>query len=1285
MFRKNVFKLIILGLIFFLAACQSNASFTISFNSNGGSEVNEITIKEDENFSLPANPTRLGYTFGGWFFDQEFSSPVTVTGILANGLTSNITVYAKWEPITYTLSYVLNGGENHIDNPTTFTVDGNLMINNPSKTGYAFGDWYLDDTFTSPLDENDMPAQNVTLYAKWNALTYQVTWKNYDGTVLETDTVNYGETPTYDGNVPVRISSDTEEYTFIGWDQNIVATTSNTNYVATFSITPIQTKVPYDGTALNSIFGFDIYKEIPAFVTADVELLDYSEDDFLEVYIDIFDWTEADADAYMALLDASYTYDDIEESWVLGDYFIYVYEDDITYEGLVVYGIGIYGSDSSGEEPGNEFDPADLNQIFGFDIYKDMPQFTSLDADILDYSEADYFEVYIDIFDWIEADADAYMALLDASYTYDEIEESWVLGDYFIYVYMEDEYYEDMIVYGIGIYGGDTSGEEPGTEFDPADLNAIFGYDIYQTMPPFVTSDALLINYGEDGKVGIYIDIFDWTEADADAYMALLDASYTYDDIEESWVLGDYFIYVYEDDITYEGLVVYGIGIYSSDGSNEEPVEGIYYSFNIQDTLTELTSSYKTNPLVELDFADLNGKAIIKAAYLANITDTAPTGLTNGIIFASNVKDTTNALAYLEIDTLGNTIHSISFAIEVRDAYTEKLLGAKLQVFDGTSWVDYAEGDFYSKLSTDQVTITISGFNSSHFRLVFIGAGQTSNGGQFRIDQVNLMQEEEVVIYPTWTDLMNVLKTELSDSALDTLIPELENLTDIQVSKLGARSFIASGSFVYTNHLELILSYINELIAEGFVLNQDLSDFYDMNVYALQVSDDIAYAVYVSSDGEIATIGIIKYDPVIEKIELDSLSNMQSINEFEVESFGESGLPSTGIYDVLVVPVEISGQPFPINYKSQIELTFNGTSQATGWESVSSYYEKSSYGKLDINFVVLDKYTTTQNRTYYEGFDDGDGDQYAIKEALLALDPTIDFRKYDSNLDGTIDSIIFIFSVEYDYDVDPWWAWVYAAKHGEATGLVLDTKSFEYYMWASYYFIEDDLPGSNPTVNAETYIHELGHLMGLIDYYSYTHDSSPVGGFDMMDYNAGDHGPASKLLLGWLQPMIAEEGTYEVTLESYTLDTDGISSAIIIPYASNNFDDGDTFDEYIIIMYYTPGGLYDGHMATDFILEEPGLVVFHVDARLYEPTGLFESYFMYNNDGASDFFIEVLEADKNNSLPGSSSFKTSDMLTSGTFDLSTYSWHQGGTIDISIELITDVEVANTIDLRLTVN
>ncbi|MFA7179481.1 MAG: leucine-rich repeat domain-containing protein, partial [Dehalococcoidales bacterium] len=81
--------------------------------------------------------------------------------------------------------------------------------------------------------------------------SYTITWENYDGTVLETDSVAYGSTPTYDGATPSRDDSAQYKYTFSGWSPSVVSVTSDATYIAQFSNAVYTiTWENYDGTVL---------------------------------------------------------------------------------------------------------------------------------------------------------------------------------------------------------------------------------------------------------------------------------------------------------------------------------------------------------------------------------------------------------------------------------------------------------------------------------------------------------------------------------------------------------------------------------------------------------------------------------------------------------------------------------------------------------------------------------------------------------------------------------------------------------------------------------------------------------------------------------------------------------------------------------------------------------------------------------------------------------------------------------------------------------------------------
>jgi hypothetical protein len=156
------------------------------------------------------------------------------------------------------------------------------------------------------------------------------------------------------------------------------------------------------------------------------------------------------------------------------------------------------------------------------------------------------------------------------------------------------------------------------------------------------------------------------------------------------------------------------------------------------------------------------------------------------------------------------------------------------------------------------------------------------------------------------------------------------------------------------------------------------------------------------------------------------------------------------------------------------------------------------------------------------------------------------------------------------------------------------------YCWASYDFMYEGYGTSK--VDAHTFIHETGHMMGLEDYYSYKDSSNdafsaPMGCIDMMDYNIIDHDAYSKFAYGWVNPYkIDHAGTLTLRPSESTGD------CAIIP-TSGGWN-GNAFDEYMMIEYYTPTGLnesdsesrYEGTYPLGF--SENGIRIYHVDSRL---------------------------------------------------------------------------------------
>ena len=114
--------------------------YTISYNLNGGSGENPASYTIESPKITLAKPTKNGYTFKGWTGSNGSVARETVT--IASGSTGNKEYTANWTIVKYNLTYTLNGGTLSTSNPKTYTVeDEDIVLNNPSKTGYTFVGW----------------------------------------------------------------------------------------------------------------------------------------------------------------------------------------------------------------------------------------------------------------------------------------------------------------------------------------------------------------------------------------------------------------------------------------------------------------------------------------------------------------------------------------------------------------------------------------------------------------------------------------------------------------------------------------------------------------------------------------------------------------------------------------------------------------------------------------------------------------------------------------------------------------------------------------------------------------------------------------------------------------------------------------------------------------------------------------------------------------------------------------------------------------------------------------
>ena len=184
----------------------SIASYTLTFITNGSNPISPITQAYNTVVTMPT-PTRTGYTFDGFYSDLTLTSLLTITTMPAK----DTTVYLKWSINTYTLTFDTNGGS--AISPITEAFDTVLTVSNPTKTGYTFEGFYKDILLTNSYAITNMPAEDITLYAKWSILRFEIK-------IMDSDDIVYQNEFNLDALLPTDIlplPKGKIGHTFNGW------------------------------------------------------------------------------------------------------------------------------------------------------------------------------------------------------------------------------------------------------------------------------------------------------------------------------------------------------------------------------------------------------------------------------------------------------------------------------------------------------------------------------------------------------------------------------------------------------------------------------------------------------------------------------------------------------------------------------------------------------------------------------------------------------------------------------------------------------------------------------------------------------------------------------------------------------------------------------------------------------------------------------------------------------------------------------------------------------------
>ena len=389
-------------------------------------------------------------------------------------------------------------------------------------------------------------------------------------------------------------------------------------------------------------------------------------------------------------------------------------------------------------------------------------------------------------------------------------------------------------------------------------------------------------------------------------------------------------------------------------------------------------------------------------------------------------------------------------------------------------------------------------------------------------------------------------------------------------------------------------------------------------IYALAPGEAIVTATCRLNSDLVSTLKVT----VKEKNELVKAVLPYTCKDFANNNYYNVDNANYKYTNALIVPIWFNDSAtYIVNrdvVREDIEKAYLGSNGDTGWRSVKTFYEEEGRGRYSFTGVVTDWFECGMNSS-----------SFYTKTNNSIVTKAVDWYKktygvenmkgFDADGNGYIDAVILIYgSPDYSALEKP-----NASNMWAYTSWVLDENLRDYenpgpnvYFWASYDFMYGYYHPHNAknyftgntyscSIDTHTYIHEYGHVLGLNDYYDYSGQYCPAGGFSMQDHNVGSHDPYSCMILGFVDPYIVNQPT-TITISDFQSSGDVI--------LLSNREVNSPYDEYFLLELYTPTGLNAFDVRHKYSqnspkgLNEVGIRIWHVDARLVYGKNSYDFY-----------------------------------------------------------------------------
>ncbi|WP_407444929.1 InlB B-repeat-containing protein, partial [Fibrobacter sp.] len=239
-----------------ITATSTVNQYTITLNANGGTlgtGASPITQEYGSAIQTRADPTKTGYTFAGWFENEDLSGDAVT--IPATMPAKTYTLYAKWTPaeVNYTVKTCTMETDGAYDeNKCTSETKTGLTEATADATPASYETGFALDEEKSTLTGTILADGSLVLNVYIKRIAYTITFANYDNATLQSSDFLYGATPVYSAAEPTKAADAQYSYAFAGWSSTIAPVTGTATYTAQFTQTPVSYTLAWDfagGTA----------------------------------------------------------------------------------------------------------------------------------------------------------------------------------------------------------------------------------------------------------------------------------------------------------------------------------------------------------------------------------------------------------------------------------------------------------------------------------------------------------------------------------------------------------------------------------------------------------------------------------------------------------------------------------------------------------------------------------------------------------------------------------------------------------------------------------------------------------------------------------------------------------------------------------------------------------------------------------------------------------------------------------------------------------------------------